>query len=168
MDTGNRRARRTMRAAAVLLAAAAVAGATGGCDDGGSGEPSASASKRPGAAAGDQAGRQRAQQALEGFLTSYQQALNGEGVFTKEALRDQNLTPRYVPRLVEWEKENHVDGVFRTKDVPLSWTTRVIGEKSTGDSAFVEATFEWGTGKKTAVEYEYDVRTLKIRGIEAK
>lgn len=171
-ETVKYRDKRVRRAAVAALAAVAIAASAGGCDDGGSGGTSAGPSRPPGpdgtGTPGGGATAERARQSLDHFLATYQQALYGEGQFTREALRDQNVTPEYRPRLVEWEKENHADGILRAEDVPRSWTIRASGGAGTRASVVLEVTFVWEDAPTSVVRYAYDARTLKIRDIREK
>ncbi|GGR92078.1 hypothetical protein GCM10010269_34060 [Streptomyces humidus] len=85
-----------------------------------------------------------------------------------KALRAHYLTPAFAERLAAWEKKNKVDGVLRTRHVPVDWT---VSESDNGLEVVVTLTFGGGesptTTTRLVVKHEpgsgiTDIRTTRI------
>ncbi|MGH3428026.1 MAG: hypothetical protein ACRD3Q_15990, partial [Terriglobales bacterium] len=93
-----------------------------------------------------------AERQINVFLKEYKAAVtSAKPAKTPQQVRAAYLSPELNKRLDEWAKQNHADPVFRTQEVPQSWTTSYQG--SGMGLSKVNVTECWNGGKTVNVHY---------------
>ncbi|MFF3315091.1 hypothetical protein ACFYV5_06190 [Streptomyces sp. NPDC003035] len=160
----------TIAVAAASVLAVTACGPGESADSSGAPSPTTSAST-PAAAepspsgSSDGKGAKSPQQQVDAFLKEYKAAADNNDTAGKLKAKKDYVILQYQPQLAEWEAKNSADGVFRAQNVPVSFVTKTDEGRTTQDSVFVIATFQWSNADGTRVEYQVDRQDLKIRNI---
>ncbi|HEX3732471.1 MAG TPA: hypothetical protein VHU91_06060 [Mycobacteriales bacterium] len=105
-----------------------------------------------------------AEKQINVFLKEYKAAVtSAKPAKTPQQVRAAYLSPELNKQLDEWAKQNHVDPVFRTQEVPQSWTTSYQG--SGMGLSEVTVTEHWNDGRAVDVQYAVRLDNQQIVGL---
>ncbi|MFI9722070.1 hypothetical protein ACIHFE_20805 [Streptomyces sp. NPDC052396] len=107
--------------------------------------------------------RTRAEARVGSFLTAYRRAVLGQGG-NPRSVRAAYLTADLNRRLDAWARTHRLDPVFRTRTVPVRWSTRYEG--SGAGHSFVIVTERLRGGGKREVWYQVRLSSLVISDLE--
>jgi hypothetical protein len=108
----------------------------------------------------------RGQQQVDSFFSQYLTAVNGQNQDeTPVDVRNEYLTAQLNQQLDQYQQTFDADPVFRSQNVPVSWSTQ-YGGSGAGHTTVI-LTENWGSGQSTQIWYQVDLSDLVIDGLQA-
>jgi len=108
----------------------------------------------------------RGQQQVDTFFSQYLTSVTGQNQdATPVDVRNEYLTAQLNQQLDQYQHTFNADPVFRSQNVPVSWSTQ-YGGSGAGHTTVI-LTENWRSGETTQIWYQVELSNLTIDGLEA-